>query len=123
MLSLKKNYKIYFYIKSFYFYYLQRDLKSLFNYLKKNNLFFLKKNLIYLPILIKKFSVVKSPFVSKLSKEQFEIRVHKLIIIFFFSNELLLEFLKKSKILYIDLKYSYIKIVYYFYIKINRDIL
>ena len=112
MLHKKKNYKVYLHIKSFYFYYLERDLKNLFFFIKKNNLFFFKKKVNYLPISIKKFSVVKSPFVSKLSKEQFEIRTYKLMVTLYFKNYFFFNFLKKNKILFLNFDYSYIRLIY-----------
>ena len=111
-LILNKKSKIYIYVKSFYYNYLVRDLKNLFIFFKKYNLNFLAKKFIFLPSKIKKFSVVKSPFVSKLDKEQFEIRVYKLLIIFSLHNNFFIKFLRQKKLIKIDTLYYKIN---YFY--------
>lgn len=111
---LKKNNKILFILKSFLFKYLYKDLKKLLFFTYKANMFFYKYTIIFMPIKIKKFSVVRSPTMSKLSKEQFEVREYKVVIIFNTINKLsfiLMEpFLSK-----INLKHSY------FYIKNTYD--
>jgi ribosomal protein S10 len=79
-MTKKRNITIYLMLKSFFFTYLKRDLKKLVLYLKKNRVYGdLKK--INLPVSIKKISVVRSPFVSKLSKEQYEIRTYRVLCI------------------------------------------
>jgi len=52
-----------------------------------------------LPIRVKKFTVVRSPFVSKLSREQFEIRTYKSIVSVRFNNSI---FIKQQKSLILD---------------------
>ena len=109
---LYKKCKVFVYLKSFYYNYLVRDLKNLFIFLKKNKLDFLTKKIIYLPSKIKKFSVVKSPFVSKLDKEQFEIRIYKVLIIWYLHNNLLVKFFRTKKLFNMD--HSYFKICYFY---------
>jgi ribosomal protein S10 len=111
-LILNINSKIYIYVKSFYYNYLIRDLKKLFIFFKKYNFFFLSRKLIFLPKKIKKFSVVKSPFVSKLDKEQFEIRVYKLLIIFDLSNDFFINFFRQKRLTKID--NLYYKVDYFY---------
>jgi ribosomal protein S10 len=94
-LSLIKKYKIYLHIRSFFNYYLKRDLKVIFLFLKINNLTFFKRRVIYLPSSLKKFSVVRSPFVSKLSKEQFEIKVYRILIILDYELSLFARFIRE----------------------------
>jgi|GEM_PF-5038007 ribosomal protein S10 len=94
-LSLIKKYKIYLHIRSFFNYYLKRDLKATLLFLKKNNLNFFKRSVIYLPSSLKKFSVVRSPFVSKLSKEQFEIKVYRILIILDYDTKLFARFIRE----------------------------
>jgi len=61
-----------------------------------------------MPKKIKKFSVVRSPTMSKLSKEQFEFRFYKINLILSIKN--FLDFLFIYKLLFkIDLKFSYFK--------------
>jgi len=77
---LKINILNIYFFKSFFFKHLVKDI-----------IFFLSKILVEftgdyktlsLPFRIKKFTVIKSPFVSKKSREQFEIRVYKNIVAF-----------------------------------------
>jgi hypothetical protein len=101
--------KVYVLIQSFFFGYLFKDIKYLFlmAFRKGKKLDMSNKNF-YLPKKVKKFSVVRSPTMSKLSKEQFEFRFFKVCLMFSFSTYL--DFLVfKSSIMYFDLKYSYFK--------------
>lgn len=108
--KLQKNFKIYLHLKSFYYYYLGRDLLQLLYLFKKYRVMAPDSVVVYLPVSIKKFSVVKSPFVSKLSKEQFEVRVHKVLVIFTLNNFFFFNyFCDKSLINY---NYTYYKIRY-----------
>lgn len=66
----------FFFIKSFFFKHILNELYFFLLYLND----FFTYSLIALPNRIKKFTVVKSPFVSKLSREQFEIRSYKVIL-------------------------------------------
>lgn len=111
-LNIIKKFKIYLHIKSFFNHYLKRDLNTLFIFLKKNKLNLLSNKVIYLPTSIKKFSVVRSPFVSKLSKEQFEIRVYKCLVIFYSDNYLFIKFFRNKKL--INFNFSYYKLIYFF---------
>lgn len=101
--------KLYIFVQSFFFGYLFKDIKFLFLQISKN-----KKNLntknknFYLPKKVKKFSVVRSPTTSKLSKEQFEFRFFKVCLIFNFRTYLDFIALKKT-ITNLILKYSYFK--------------
>merc|ERR1712194_703437 len=69
--KLNKNNKILFTLKSFLFKYLHKDLNKLLLFTYKINMLFYKYTTIFMPVKIKKFSVVRSPTMSKLSKEQF----------------------------------------------------
>lgn len=106
---LKVKYKVYYIIKSFIYICLYRDIKNLFLYLALNFLSLnYKINIIYLPQSIKKFSVVRSPTMSKLSKEQFEIRVNRVCLIFYFVKKLDLHIF--FNLLYkLKLNYSFFK--------------
>lgn len=115
MLSIIKKFKIYLHIKSFFHYYLKRDLKKFMLFLKKHRLNLSYSKIIYLPVSIKKFSVVRSPFVSKLSKEQFEIRIYKILVIFYTDDILFMKFFINKKIINFD--FSYYKLCYFF---VNR---
>lgn len=77
----KIQYSVSIIVKAFFLSYLRRDLK-LITLLQKKNKVRLKVKRIYLPLRIKKFSVVRSPFVSKLSKEQYEVRIYRVICLF-----------------------------------------
>lgn len=68
----------YFYIKGFIF---KQVLNEIFCFFVELKYCFSQYKLIAMPYKIKKFTVVKSPFVSKLSREQFEIRVYKVLLI------------------------------------------
>jgi ribosomal protein S10 len=111
-LILNKKYKIYIYIKSFYYNYMVRGIKSLFIVLKKNKIEFKAKKILFLPSKIKKFSVVKSPFVSKLDMEQFEIKTHKVLIVCYLSDILLIKFLREKRL--IKLKNVYYKLTFFY---------
>ena len=95
--NLNINFISFFFIKNFFFKLLLKDVKYYFN-----NLFlfvgFIDYNIITLPIKVKKFTVVRSPFVSKLSREQFEIRTYKSIVTVSFNNSIFIK-QQKSKIL------------------------
>lgn len=108
---LKKFYinKLFIILKSFLFRYLFKDIKAVFLFITKYiNSFDLKNINIFLPKKIKKFSVVRSPTMSKLSKEQFEFRFYKAYLIFILFNHL--DCLSiKSFFIYLDLNYSYLK--------------
>lgn len=113
MLISKKS-DIYIYIKSFFFKHLYRDIKQLYFLLFKYDCFIFKSfnnKVIHLPKKIKKFSVVRSPTMSKLSKEQFQIVLHKVCFIFSYYN---LGILKISTFFMpkIKLKHSYFRISY-----------
>lgn len=73
--------RVYLKMKGFFLPHINKDLKIFNVYCYKNfvRYFYNKSYIIYLPIQIKKYTVVRSPFVSKLSKEQFEIRTYKLL--------------------------------------------
>jgi ribosomal protein S10 len=107
MLIKNKYYKICIYIKSFFYKYLFRDLKLLSIFLVNGRFFINRNKIIFLPLRVKKFSVVRSPFVSKLSKEQFEIRVYKAFCSISVNNFFFHNFFNFYKI-----KYSYYKLRY-----------
>jgi ribosomal protein S10 len=111
-LSIINNYKIYLHIKSFFHYYLKRDLNNFLFFLKKNKFNLLSSKIIYLPTTIKKFSVVRSPFVSKLSKEQFEIRIYKILVIFYTNDVLFMKFFSNKNVINFD--FSYYRLCYFF---------
>jgi hypothetical protein len=79
---LKVDLSLYYTLKSFLYKYLFRDLKVVLSGLYKHFKVLPQFNILFLPIAIKKFSVVRSPTTSKLSKEQFEIRTYKLSVSF-----------------------------------------
>ena len=91
--NLNINFISFFFIKNFFFKLLLKDIRRCFN-----NLFlffyFTDYNALTLPIKVKKFTVVRSPFVSKLSREQFEIRTYKNIVTLQFNNNI---FIKQQK--------------------------
>lgn len=103
---LKNKNTIYFVIKSFLFSYLLKDIKLTLGNLFRLNLYLNKYTLIFIPISVKKFSVVRSPTMSKLSKEQFETRQYKVCILFNTVNKTSF-FLIKKNIMNLDLNYSY----------------
>jgi ribosomal protein S10 len=111
-LVLNKKCKIYIYIKSFYYNYMVRRIKNLFIFLKKNKMEFKTKKILFLPSKIKKFSVVKSPFVSKLDMEQFEVKIHKVILICDLNNIFFIQFLRKKKL--IKIKNIYYKLTFFY---------
>lgn len=109
--------KIYVFVQSFFFGYLFKDIKLIFLKLLKNKDVeeFINTNL-FLPKKVKKFSVVRSPTTSKLSKEQFEFRFFKVCLIFNFVNYI--DFLIfKNLILSLVLRYSYFKFTSYSQLK------
>jgi ribosomal protein S10 len=89
-----------------------RDIKGLFIFLQQNKVTFKTKKILFLPSKIKKFSVVKSPFVSKLDKEQFEIKIHKVLIICYLNNIFLINFLRDKKLL--KIKNVYYKLSFFY---------
>jgi ribosomal protein S10 len=109
---LNKQCKIYIYIKSFYYNYLVREIKGFLISVKQNKIGFKTKKILFLPSKIKKFSVVKSPFVSKLDKEQFEIKIHKVLIICYLRNSFFVKFLREKKL--IKLKNVYYKLNFFY---------
>lgn len=66
-------------INSFYFIYL---IKFIEQFQKKLLKYKIKTKVLYLPSKTKKFTVLKSPHVHKKSREQFEIKLYTLLIIF-----------------------------------------
>jgi len=106
---LNKNNKILFTLKSFLFKYLHKDLNKLLLFTYKINMLFYKYTTIFMPVKIKKFSVVRSPTMSKLSKEQFEIREYKAVIIFNTINKLSF-IIMEPFLLSINLNHSYFSI-------------
>lgn len=103
------NIKFYLYLKTFFSRYLLKDLKFFYFYLFSLKIFNSCVN-IYMPKTIKKFSVVRSPTMSKLSKEQFEFRFYKVNIIFNVKNKL--DYLYIYKLLFnINFKFSYFKCI------------
>ena len=96
--NLNVNFIIIFLVKNFFLGLLLKDIKLYFN-----SLFFFfgftKYSIVILPIKIKKFTVVRSPFVSKLSREQFEIRTYKGIVTTKFTNNV---FIKQQESLISD---------------------
>lgn len=103
---LKNKNTIYFIIKSFLFAYLLKDIKLTLFKLFRLNIYYTKYSLIFIPIKIKKFSVVRSPTMSKLSKEQFETRQYKVCIAFATLNKTSF-FLIKKALTNLNLKQSY----------------
>jgi len=106
-------YKIYIFIQSFFFSYLFKDIKYLFLQVFKNtDISFIQNINFFLPKKVKKFSVVRSPTTSKLSKEQFEFRFFKVCLIFTFFRHLDFLIFQKA-ILSLNLNYSYFKFTSY----------
>jgi ribosomal protein S10 len=105
--------KIYVFVQSFFFSYLFKDIKFIFLKLFKNKNIIVIRNInLYLPKKIKKFSVVRSPTTSKLSKEQFEFRLFKSCLIF--NLKTYLDFILFRKVfMNLVLKYSYFKFTTY----------
>jgi hypothetical protein len=113
---LKKTHKksCFLILQSFLFRYLFKDIKILFLYLIKNvNKLGIKNSNFFLPKKIKKFSVVRSPTMSKLSKEQFEFRFYKVYLIFNLESYLDLIGLKNS-FLRLNFNYSYVRFSCFF---------
>jgi ribosomal protein S10 len=103
------NNNIYIHIKSFIFSYLFKDIKHIFlELIKSSSINSIINSNLYLPKRVKKFSVVRSPTMSKLSKEQFEIKFYKVCLMFKFKYYLDYVLLK-NYIYKINLKYSYFK--------------
>ena len=81
--------KFFLSLQSFLFRYLFKDLKLVYLlFIKHLNSLDYKTLNIFLPKKVKKFSVVRSPTMSKASKEQFEFRFYKVYLIFNFYNRL-----------------------------------
>lgn len=112
--KLNISYKLYVHVKSFYNNYLLRDLKYLFLFLRKNRIKYLNKKIIFLPSKIKKFSVVRSPFVSKLSKEQFEIKIYKVLIILNLENIFYIKFFRENQLIKLNFNYIYYKFSFFY---------
>jgi ribosomal protein S10 len=89
-----------------------RDIKGLFIFLKQKKVMFKTKKILFLPSKIKKFSVVRSPFVSKLDKEQFEIKIHKVLLICYLNNMFLIKFIRDKKLL--KIKNIYYKVSFFY---------
>lgn len=89
-----------------------RDIKGLFLFLEQNKIQFRTKKILFLPSKIKKFSVVKSPFVSKLDKEQFEIKIYKVLITGYLNNIFFIKFLRKKKLIQITNVYYKLSFFY-----------
>jgi ribosomal protein S10 len=102
---------IYVHLKSFFFKHLIKDIKQVhLNMWCCSFLFGQIDNIIYLPKRIKKFSVVRSPTMSKLSKEQFEVTIHKVCIMYKYRTSLsqgLLIFFQSFHV-----KYCYLRAVH-----------
>jgi ribosomal protein S10 len=88
-----------------------RDAKCLL-LLLKNITQYRSKKILFLPSKIKKFSVVKSPFVSKLAKEQFEIKVYKVLITCYPNNTLFIRFVREKK--FMKIKNVYYKLSFFY---------
>jgi len=81
--------KFFLILQSFLFRYLFKDLKLIYMlFIKHLKCLNFKVINVFLPKKIKKFSVVRSPTMSKLSKEQFEFRFYKLYLIFSLFSDL-----------------------------------
>jgi hypothetical protein len=78
--------------------FLVKDIMHIYLYIFRHKYFkFLQIHNVYLPKSIKKFSVVRSPTMSKLSKEQFETRIFKVCILIDITTSI--DFLLLKKIL------------------------
>jgi hypothetical protein len=104
--------RIHLFVKSFLFGYLFKDIKLIFLELLRNSdslgILGITNTNFFLPKRVKKFSVVRSPTTSKLSKEQFEFCFFKACLLFNFTRHV--DFLiVKSLVFNLDLKYSYFK--------------
>lgn len=108
------KYKLFILIRSLLLNLLYRDLKYLFLFLQRATFQFSLDKYIYLPKKVKKFSVVRAPTTSKLSKEQLEIRFNKICLIFCYQKFLYFYLVKRSLVKF-SLKYSFLK--YQFFIK------
>lgn len=114
MLNKTFNYKFLLILQSFLFRYIFKDIKFIFISLVRDiNLKEFKSINFFLPKKIKKFSVVRSPTMSKLSKEQFEFRFFKAYLIFKLSTHLDL-LLFNSFFFNIGLNFSYLKFKLFF---------
>ena len=106
-INITKIFKLNLFLKSFLHRYLLKDIRTLFLCTvrsKKNIYLGCTKN--FLPVKLKKFSVVRSPTTSKLSKEQFEIRFYKVNIVWYFNTFLKYLFFK-NLISHFNFKFSY----------------
>ena len=97
---------------SFYLKYFFIEFNFFFYLLFKFNLKPINIVLIYLPKKIKKFNVLRSPFVSKLSKEHFKIENFSFIFFIKFFKLLFYIFYKKKLLSILNLYYFYIKLFY-----------
>ena len=110
LIQLKKN-LIYLLLKSFLFNYVFKDLKYILITCFQNRInSTYSLNIIFLPKRIKKFSVVRSPTMSKLSKEQFEFITYKLCLLVEIHKDLLYIFYK-SQLLKTELAFSYLRVI------------
>jgi hypothetical protein len=104
--------RLHLFVQSFLFIYLFKDIKLIFLELLRNRdslgVLDITNTNFFLPKKVKKFSVVRSPTTSKLSKEQFEFCFFKACLLFNFTQHI--DFLIfKSLVFNLDLKYSYFK--------------
>lgn len=104
------NIYLYIYVKSFFFKFVSLDLLKYLNNFYKIKILF-SYTVVALPNKVNKFTVVRSPFVSKLSREQFELKTYKNILIIkhtnFFLNKVFLKFIHNFKNSYIGIKFLY----------------
>ena len=108
---LKKS-RFIFFIKGFFYKFLLQDMRSyLSNYLRYASC--CSYRCIAMPTKVKKFTVVRSPFVSKLSREQFEVKTYKNVLLVDFLNPIIsksyfidtLSYFKKS---YVNVRLQYV---------------
>lgn len=106
-LKLKSLHLKYFFIECTCFIYL------LYNF----NFKLLKIVILHLPKKVKKFCVIRSPFVSKTSKEHFKLEFFNFLLLLEFLNIIFYIFYKKKLLSFLILYYFYIKI---FYLEIHQ---
>jgi ribosomal protein S10 len=109
---INNNHGTQYYLKSFFFKHLFKDIKQLHLNIVRCNFFFGElSSTTYLPRRIKKFSIVRSPTMSKLSKEQFEVVIHKVCIMYNYKrisvNQVVNNFFYSF-----SLKHSYLRITH-----------
>lgn len=110
MVSLNLKIYTYIYIKSFFFKFIFIDLNFYLNNFYKLKTIF-SFSIVALPTKIKKFTVVRSPFVSKLSREQFELKTYKNVLILKYYNKILFDVFYKNLI---NFKNTYLDFKVYF---------